>query len=145
MFTESYRHSEFLYSRNGQCKIVDLTFYEKQYVEKYLLIDLLEIDSKKKRLDDDFKVHCDNRHCDISFKKIAACIVKGHHLKRNKYLQVISIGLSGLIWKMFITIMNLANEKNKKLNFFIDSILMNINCDLKLPLNKIDYFDDIIM
>ena len=48
MFTESYRHSEFLYSRNGQCKIVDLAFYEKQYVEKYLLIDLLEIDSKKK-------------------------------------------------------------------------------------------------
>ena len=48
MFTESYRHSDFLYSRNGQCKIVDLTFYEKQYVEKYLLIDLLEIDSKKK-------------------------------------------------------------------------------------------------
>ena len=49
--------------------------------------------------------------------------------------------------------MNLANEKNKKLNFFIDSILMNINCDLTLPLNKIylfifikiNYFYDIIM
>ena len=56
-----------------------------------------------------------------------------------------SIGLSDLIWKVFITIMNLMNEKNKKLNFFINSILIDINCDLKLPLNKITYFDNIII
>ena len=56
-----------------------------------------------------------------------------------------SIGLSDLIWKVFITIMNLTNEKSKKLKFFIDSILININCDLKLPINRITYFDDIIL
>ena len=56
-----------------------------------------------------------------------------------------SIGLSDLIWKVFITIMNLTNEKSKKLKFFIDSILININCDLKLPINKITYFNDIIL
>ena len=53
--------------------------------------------------------------------------------------------LSDLIWKEFITIMNLTNEKNKKLTIFIDSILININCDLKLPLNKITCIDDIII
>ena len=56
-----------------------------------------------------------------------------------------SIRISDLIWKVFTTIMNLTNEKNKKLNFFINFILININCDLKLPLNKITYFDDIII
>ena len=39
------------------------------------------------------------------------------------------IGLSDLIWKVFTTIMNLTNEKNKKLNFFADLILVSINCD----------------
>ena len=33
-FVERYRHSDFLYSRNDQCKTVDLHFFEKQYVEK---------------------------------------------------------------------------------------------------------------
>ena len=41
--------------------------------------------------------------------------------------------------------MNLTNKKNKKLSFVVDLILININCDLKLPLNKITYFDDIII
>ena len=134
MFAERYRHSEFLYSKNGQYKIADLNFYEKQHVEKYPLIDLLEVDCKKIRLDDEFKIHYDNRPCNISIKIIAVCIVKGHPSKRNAYLQIMSSGLSNLVWKVFITIMNLINEKNKKLNFFIDSILININCDLKLVL-----------
>ena len=43
MFGERYIHSEFLYSKNGQYKIVDLNIYEKQHVEKYLLTDFLEI------------------------------------------------------------------------------------------------------
>ena len=58
---------------------MDLNCYEKQHVEKHLLIDLLEIYCKKIRLDDEFNVHYDNRPFDISIKKSAACIVKGHH------------------------------------------------------------------
>ena len=53
--------------------------------------------------------------------------------------------LSDLIWKMFATIMNLTNEQNRKVNFFADAILVSINCDLRLPLNKITYFDDIVI
>ena len=92
------------------------------------------------KLDDKFKVFLDEGLCDFT-----ATIIKGHHLKRKIYLQIMSIGLSDLIWKVFATIMNLTNEKNKKLNFFADPILVSINCDLRLPLDKITYFDDIII
>ena len=64
---------------------------------------------------------------------------------RITFLQFVSIGLSDLVHKIYITITNLTNEKIKKLNFLIDSILVNIECDRKLPLNKITYFDDIIL
>ena len=40
--------------------------------------------------------------------------------------------------------MNLTNERNKKVNFFIDPILIKIICDQKLSLNKMAYFDDLI-
>ena len=56
-----------------------------------------------------------------------------------------SISLSDLIWKVFVAIMDLINEKNKKLNFFVDPILASINCDLRLRLDKITYFEDIIL
>ena len=54
-----------------------------------------------------------------------------------------SIGLSDLSWRVFVMIMNLTNKKKKRLNFFVDAILININCDLKLPLNKLTYFHDL--
>ena len=44
---------------------------------------------------------------------------------------------------MFVTILNLTSEKNKKLKVFADSILVSINCDQRLPLHKITYFDDV--
>ena len=45
------------------------------------------------------------------------------------------------IWKS----KNLTNERNKKLNFFTDPILININCNQKLSLNKTTYFDDFVI
>ena len=35
-----------------------------------------------------------------------------------------------------VNLMNLTNERNKKLNFFTDPILIKINCNQKLSLNK---------
>ena len=144
-FCERYRHSDLLYSRNGQYKIIDLHFFEKQHVEKYPLIDFFKFDLRKVKFDNNFKIHYDEGSCEIYMKSVAANITKGHHLKRNVYRQIVSIGLSGLIWKVFATIMNLTNEKNKKLAFFADPILASINCDLRLPLDKITYFEDIVM
>ena len=47
------------------------------------------------------------------------------------------IGLSNMMWRVFATIMNLTIENNKKLNFYVDSILIKIDCDHTLPLNRI--------
>ena len=127
-----------MYSRNDSYKIVDLQFFEKQHVAKYPLIDLLKFDYRKVVLCNNFKFHYDQGPCDIYMKTVAATILKGHHLKRNVYLQIMSISLSDLIW-------DLANKKNKKLNFFADPILISINSDLRLPLDKITYFEDIVI
>ena len=62
-FSKKYRHSDFLYSRNDQCKIVDLHSFEKQYVEIYPLIDLLKFDHGKVKLDDKFKIYYDDARC----------------------------------------------------------------------------------
>ena len=69
VFVERFRHSEFLYSRNGRYKTVELKIYEKQHVEKFPTIDLLEIDHNNVKLDDEFKIHYENGPCDISKKK----------------------------------------------------------------------------
>ena len=47
---ERFKHSEFPYWRNGQYKTIELNFYKKHYVEKYPIIDLLEIDCSKIKL-----------------------------------------------------------------------------------------------
>ena len=129
--------------KNNQYTTVDLHFFDKQHDKKYPAINLLSFDCSKVRLDGKFKIYYTEKPCNVSIEIIAASIVEGHHLIRKTFLQFVLIGLSDLVWKIFITIMNLTNEKTKKLNFFVDSILVNIDCDRKLPLNKITYFDDI--
>ena len=41
--------------------------------------------------------------------------------------------------------MNLTNERNKRLNFFADPILIKINCSRNLSLNKMTYFDYLVI
>ena len=55
-------------------------------------------------------------------ESVAANIMKRHHLKGNVYLQIMSIGLSDLMWKVFATVKNLTKGKNKKLNFSADLV-----------------------
>ena len=76
-----------------------------------MLIDLLKFNCRKVKLDDEFKVHYNEGTCDFYIKSVAANIIKGHHLKKNVYLQIMSIGLSDPIWKVFATIINLTNKK----------------------------------
>lgn len=79
-----------------------------------MLIDLLKFNCRKVKLDDEFKVHYNEGPCDFYIKSVAANIIKGHHLKKNVYLQIMSIGLSDPIWKVFATIINLTNKKMEK-------------------------------
>ena len=60
--------------------------------------------------------------------------------KKNRYFQVMSIGFSDSVWKIFASLINLTNERNNKLKFFTDPILIKINCNRKLSLNKMTYF-----
>lgn len=41
--------------------------------------------------------------------------------------------------------MNLPSERNKKLNIFADPILVKIDCNRKLSLNKMTYFYDLVI
>ena len=59
-FCKRYRHSDFLYSRNDRYKITDLHFFEKQHVEKYLMINLFKFDYRKVKLNDNLKIHYDS-------------------------------------------------------------------------------------
>ena len=88
---------EFLFSKNGHYKTVDLNFYERQYAKKQPLIDILQIDCSKIKLDDELKIYYDSFPWDISIKKIAAAKIKGNRLKKKTYLQIMRIGLSDLI------------------------------------------------
>ena len=41
--------------------------------------------------------------------------------------------------------MNVANKRNKKLNYFADPILIKRSCNRKLSLNKMTYFHDLVI
>ena len=76
---------------------------------------------------------------------LCANVIKGHHLKRNTYLQIMSTGFSVMVCKIFASLINFPNKRNNKLNFFADPILIKINCNRKLSLNKLTYFDGLVI
>ena len=119
---------------------MDLHFFEKQLVENCPLIDLLNFDNEKSKLDDKFKIYYDKRPCNIYIKNVAATIIKGNHLKRYVYLQIMSIGLSSSM-DNYCNYYGFNKRTKWKFEFFVDSI----NCNQRLSLNKITYFDDIVI
>ena len=46
------------------------------------MIHLFKFDYRKVKLDDNFKIHSDERPCEIYIKSDAGNIIKEHHLKR---------------------------------------------------------------
>ena len=111
----------------------------------YLSIYILTFDYNKLKLEDDMKLTCNEKPCKIYLKTVCANAIKGHHLKRNTYLRIMLIGFSDMMWKVFASLMNLTNERNKKLSFYDDPILIKINCNQKLSLNKMTHFDDLVI
>ena len=124
-------------------KVVDLEFEESG--PSYPLIDVLTFDYSKLKLEDNMKITYNEKPYKINLKSVCAYIIKGHCLKRNTYFQIMSIGFSDLVWKIFASLINLTNERNNKLKFFTDPILIKINCNRKLSLNKMTYFDDLVI
>ena len=128
-FSERYRHCDFLYAKSDQYKVVELEFEKSDLPEYPLVVDILQFDHKKLKLEDDMKIAYDEKPCHVYSKTVCANVIKGHHPKRNTYLQIMSIGFSDMLWKIFANLMNLTHERNRKLNFFVDPILININCN----------------
>ena len=110
--------------------------------EYWTVVGILQFDHKKLKLEEDMKTTYDEKPCRIFFKTVCANVIKGHHLKRNTYLQIMSIGFSDILWNIFANLMNLTNERNKGLKFFADPILIRKN---SLSINKMTYFDDLII
>ena len=110
LWNERFIRTEFLFSKNRQYKRVDL----RQHVEKGPMIDVFQIDRNKIKLDHRFRIRYDNSPCDIGVRNFAAGIITGLHLKRNAYLQIMSIGLSDLTSKVFATIMNFYQMKRTR-------------------------------
>ena len=73
---------------------------------------------EKVKLDGNLKSDYDEEPCGIDIKSVAANITKGHHLKRNVNLPIMSMGLSDLIWKVLATTMNLTNGKEQTIKLF---------------------------
>lgn len=91
-------------------------------------------------MDDKFKIYYDKRPCNMYIKNVAATIIKGNHLKRYVYLQIMSIGLSS-------SMDNYCNYYgfNKRTKWKFENFVDSINYNQRLPLNKITYFDDIVI
>ena len=75
-FVGRLKYSDFLYSKSGQYKIVELNFYERQHVKGFHTIDLLKFDYNKIKLDDKLRIYYECElvkyiPCDISIKNIA--------------------------------------------------------------------------
>ena len=126
-FSERYRH--FLFAKSDQYKVVELEFEKSDLSEYPLVVDILQFDHKKLKLEDDMKITYYEKPCRVYSKTVCANVIKGHRPKRNTYFQIMSIGFSDMLWKIFANLMNLTNERNRKLNFFADPSLIKTNCN----------------
>ena len=95
----------------------------------YPLTDILTFDYNQLKLEDEMKITYDEKPCKIYLKTVCANVIKGHHLKRNIYLQIMPIGFSDMMWETFASLINLNKERNSNLNFFADPILITIKCN----------------
>ena len=50
------------------------------------MIDVLQVDCNKTKLDNEFRIHYDNCPCDIGMINFAAGIIKGRHLKTRYFV-----------------------------------------------------------
>ena len=70
--------------------MVDLEFEKTD--PPYPSIDILALDYNKLKLEDDMKITYNEKPCKIYLKTVWTNVIKGHRLKRNTYLQIMSIG-----------------------------------------------------
>ena len=80
-FSERYRHSDFLYFRNDQHKIVDFHYYYYYFFWKTgcrkISVDwFTKFDYRKVKLDDELKIQYGDGPCGISIKSFGGNIIR---------------------------------------------------------------------
>ena len=109
-FAERYRHCDM---KNAQYEVVDFEFEKNG--PTYPPINVLTFEYNKLKLEYNMKITFNEKPCKIYLKTVCATLYIKKSLKRNSNLQIISIGFSDIAWKVFASLMNLAQEKNNKL------------------------------
>ena len=64
-FSERYRHCDFLYAKSNQYKVVELEFEKSDLSEYPLVVDILQFDHKKLKLEDDIKITYYEKPCQV--------------------------------------------------------------------------------
>ena len=62
-FSERYRHCDFFYVKNDQYKVLELEFEKTSSFECQPVVDILQFDYKKLKLEEDMKITYDEKPC----------------------------------------------------------------------------------
>ena len=153
----------FLYAKNKKYEWKDLEFNGLDKYTTYIFNDSLIRITEQKIFDlweHDFDITknspiCDNLNFHYNYNgncipfllKIENCcmtIRKGNHLKRIKYLEPLSIGISSTLWQVHADFVEKLNELTKKKITPLDFGYIRIDAG-HLPIEKVTYFKNLII
>ena len=153
----------FLYAKNHKYEWKDLEFDGLDKHLAYIFHDRLIRINEQKIFDlweHDFDINknahiCDNLNFHYNYNgncipfllKIENCcmtIRKGNHLKRIKYLEPFSIGISSTLWQVHADFVEKLNELTKKKITPLDFGYIRIDAG-HLPIEKVTYFKNLII
>ena len=151
---------DFLYAKNNiynwnELEIAEIEkslFNDKIFSKATKIFDLWEkkFQLKNVHMNDNFQFHyldVEQKDCIpfvIHIENIPATVVRGHHLKRQIYLEPFAIGQASSLYNIHSYLMQTAVDKieemeDEKINNFLDFSLLRLNAG-RLPINKITYF-----
>ena len=151
---------DFLYAKNNiynwnELEIAEIEkslFNDEIFSKATKIFDLWEkkFQLKNVHMNDNFQFHyldVEQKDCIpfvIHIENIAATVVRGHHLKRQIYLEPFAIGQASSLYNIHSYLMQTALDKieemeDEKINNFLDFSLLRLNAG-RLPINKITYF-----
>ena len=148
---------DFLYAKNNiynwnELEIAEVEkslFNDEIFSKATKIFDLWEkkFQLKNVHMNDNFQFHyldVEQKDCIpfvIHIESIAATVVRGHHLKRQIYLEPFAIGQASSLYNIHLYLMQTAVDKieemeDEKINNFLDFSLLRLNTG-RLPINKI--------
>ena len=113
------------------------------------MVLVLELDRWKisiERTDDNnFKILCDNKPFFVSIKTFCGLMKKGKDLTKNKYIKIKNRLDSAKLWDVFSGIEGWICQEAQSIASFADATKVLLECDQRLPLNRLIYSEDCII